>query len=540
MPHSRTHRSITPISLLLASVSAIIGSGWLFSSFYSAKLTGESAILSWIIGGAAVMCVAFVFAELCAMLPITGSSTRIPRFTHGTLVSFLFSWIIWLSYVAFAPTETQAVIQYLRFYYPSITTDSGALTGNGYVLASIIMVIINIINFYSVRWLVRVNSFLTILKIIIPATISLLLIAAFFAHHNTTVLAIASAAIAPANHANFMPFGVKGIFYALAVGGIVFSFNGFKQAAEMAGEAKNPGFALPFAIVGSIVICLIVFLLLQTSFLSGLQPENLRQGWGNINLSGGTSPFISLFYENKLSWAMPILYFGAIVAPLAAALVYVSSAARSLYGISKSGQLPVALQIMNRHGNPFYAITLNFAIGMMMFAPLPGWDKMIGFLTSLIAVTYSIGPISLLALRKQLPDHPRPFRLPFVNIWATVAFYICTMLIYWTGWATISKMGIALAAGIIVLTTYRILKKEARKVNLDWKSSIWLWPYLAGITLFSYLGSFGEGIAIIPFGWDFAFIAIFSIFIICLAMNFKLSSEKTREHVAEALAVKKT
>jgi amino acid transporter len=87
------HRSITPIGLLLASVSAIVGSGWLFSAYYSAKLAGPAAIFSWILGGVAVICVAFVFAELCAMLPITGSSTRIPRFTHGTLVSFLFAWM---------------------------------------------------------------------------------------------------------------------------------------------------------------------------------------------------------------------------------------------------------------------------------------------------------------------------------------------------------------------------------------------------------------------------------------------------------------
>lgn len=537
-------RSITPIGLLLTSISAIIGSGWLFSAFYSAKLAGPAALISWIIGAAAAICIAFVFAELCAMLPITGSSTRIPRFTHGNLVSFLFSWIIWLSYISFAPTETQAVIQYLRFYFPSITYHSGALTSNGYICASVIMVVINIINFYSVRWLIRVNSFLTILKIIVPTTISLLLITVYLAHHDATTLATHAAiainaantgASVGANSSNFMPFGLKGVFYALVVGGIVFSFNGFKQAAEMAGEAENPGFALPFAIVGSVVVCLFVFLLLQTSFLSGLKPENLIHGWKQLSLVGGTSPFVSLLYQNNMLWAVPILYFGAIVAPLAAALMYIGSAARSLYGISKSGQLPFFLQTRNAHGNPVYAIGLNFVLGMLMFAPLPGWDQMVAFLTSLLAITYSIGPISLLALRHQLPQQHRPFRLPFVKIWATVAFYISTLLVYWNGWLIISKMGVALASGIIALVAYRLFSKNARKLNLDWHAATWLWPYLIGLTGLSYLGSFGGGRGIMPFGWDCLVIAIFSLVIMMLAMKFKLPSIKTEEHVAKAI-----
>jgi amino acid transporter len=134
-------RSIKPLGLLFTSVSAIIGSGWLFSSYYSAQLAGPAAILSWIIGGSAVVCVAFVFAELCALLPISGSSTRIPLFTHGTLVSFLFSWIIWLSYVALTPTEVQAMLQYASFYFPNLISASGGLSTKGYMAATFLMLI---------------------------------------------------------------------------------------------------------------------------------------------------------------------------------------------------------------------------------------------------------------------------------------------------------------------------------------------------------------------------------------------------------------
>src|SRR3990167_206365 len=110
-------RSISIFALLFTSVSAILGSGWLFTNYYTSTLAGPAAIVSWLIGGFIVIFIAFIFAELCTLLPITGSSTRIPQFTHGTLVSFLFAWIIWLSYAALVPTEVQAVIQYLSYFF---------------------------------------------------------------------------------------------------------------------------------------------------------------------------------------------------------------------------------------------------------------------------------------------------------------------------------------------------------------------------------------------------------------------------------------
>lgn len=524
-------RSINPIGLLLTSVSAIIGSGWLFSSFYSAQLAGPAAILSWVIGGAAVVCVAFVFAELCALLPISGSSTRIPLFTHGTLVSFLFSWIIWLSYVALTPTEVQAMLQYASFYFPHLISASGGLSAKGYFAATILMLVASTINIYSIRWLIRFNNLLTLIKLLIPIFISLLLILLYFTPNK---LIDPSSAV---GKSSFMPFGLHGVVQALALGGIIFAFNGFKQAAEMAGEANRPHFTVPFAIIGSVIVCLIVFLLLQTSFLESLLPVNLSNGWGNISIQGsnGTSPFASILYEHHLYWILPLLYFGAIVAPFAAGLMYVGSSARALYGISKSGQLPTHLQLINVHGNPTYSIIINFAVGMLMFAPLPGWNKMVAFLTSLLAITYGIGPITLLALRYQLPHKQRLFKLPVAKLWTTAAFCICNLLAYWSGWAIISKLSIALALGIVILFVYRGLSRSRAKLktSLHLRESVWIWPYFLGLTLISYLGNFGEGKGLIKFGWDFAIIMLFSIAIMWLAIKFRLPDHETERLVAE-------
>ena len=169
---------------------------------------------------------------------------------------------------------------------------------------------------------------------------------------------------------------------------------------------------------------------------------------------------------------------------------------------------------------------------MMLFLPLPGWNKMMGFLTSLMTLTYTIGPICFIALRMQAPEQPRPFRLPFGKTWGVIAFYFCTVFSYFNGWDIISKLTISFFAGFVILMLYRFFSENAKQHSLDWRASIWIWPYIGGLTLISYLGSFGDGKNILQFGWDLAVIAIFTLLIVALAARFKLPAERTKQYIS--------
>ena len=514
-------RSISTFALLFTSVSAILGSGWLFVSYYTSTLAGPAALLSWLFGGLAMIFIAFIFAELCTMLPITGSSTRIPQYTHGTIVSFLFSWVIWLSYASLVPTEVQAVIQYLSFFYPALTLADSSLSHLGYLVASLLMLIISAINIFSLRWLLRCNNVLTVMKIIIPTSIAIIILHQRFDWSHI---------FHPA-HSPFAPHGLRGVFEAIATGGIVFAFNGFKQACEMAGEAKNPKRTLPIAILGSIIVCLTVYILLQMAFYSSLTGANYHGSWADLTLPGSQSPMAAILSQDHLTELMPFLYIGAITGPLAAGLIYASSASRSIYGMSKNHHIPQLFQQLSQQGNPIYGILLNFFLGMFMFAPLPGWDQMVKFLTSLMSITYAIGPVCLLSLRYQTPELERPFRLPAAKIWSAFAFYICTLLIYWSGWQIISKLGIALIIGLCVLFIHRHLIKNEHEAPLNLKASIWVWPYFSGIMLISYLGNFGHGHGILPFGTDFIIIGIFCVLTLYLAIRYRLPNTETMSYI---------
>lgn len=518
-------RLISPFSLLLAAVSTIIGSGWLYSAFFSAELAGVYSILSWLIGGIAFCVIALVFAELSAMFPISGSSVRLPQISHGTLCSFSFAWIIWLTYMATTVIEVQAVLQYLSFFFPSLTKASGGLTGLGYLGAVLLMLVISVANVYSLRWLFNCNNVLTILKIAAPLLVVVVFISVSFSVEKFSKIAT----ITPSH-------SISGIFSAIAAGGIAFSFNGFKQAAELAGEVKRPSFSLPFALVGSILIVTFLMIALQFGYLATISPKNLVLGWKELATYGveKNAPIASAAVGIGSNWLLIIIYLTAILSPFAAGFMYCSAAARSLYGMGLSGHFPKFFSFLNPSGNPYYGVLATFLAGLLMFFPLPGWKAMVTFLTSVITVSYAIGPINLLAMRRQFSSFPRPFRLPLARVSATLAFFFCNLLTYWTGWEIVSKMGIAIGVGLLFLLIYRVLVKE--KSQLDFYNSIWLWFYLCGMSAISYLGGFGNGLGKISFGWDFLIIGLFSIIVMELAVWNRLSEEKAIEYANRYLS----
>ncbi|WP_440992877.1 APC family permease [Cysteiniphilum litorale] len=523
-------RNISIAGLLFSSISAILGSGWLFAASQTASYAGPAAMLSWIIGALLIMIIAFVFAEICTMIPVTGSSTRIPHITHGTLVSFIFAWIIWLSYLTLAPTEVQAIIQYLAVFFPTlINASSGGLSASGFGFAAILLLLISILNTYSLRWLIRANNFLTIIKIIVPSIIAIIILVIVYHLHQST----------PVTSANlsFAPNGSSGVLSAISLGGIAFSFTGFKLAAEMAGETKNPKKAIPIAIIGSIIACLIIFLLLQAAYIYTVSGSVEHNNWQHITLAGSHAdesfgPFAMIAKMLEIKWLMVLIYIGAIVGPLAAGLMYFGSATRSIFAMSQNNYIPQIFAKLTPKGNPLYCIIINFIVGMLMFAPLPGWSTMATFLTSLVALTYIMGPVSASALRLRIPEAHRPFRLPFARIWNIMAFYASTLIVYWSGWNIVSKTSFMIAIAIIVLMFYRIFKKDkSLMINWNFKQSYWLWLYLVLLTAVSYLGNYGGGIAI--FDLPEAMIALLIICIIC--HRIAVQSSLPRESISNSL-----
>ena len=272
-PSHSYKRKIGPIGLLLSAISAMIGSGWLFSALFVGRIAGPASIIAWILGGVLVMIVALTYAEISTLLPITGGSTRFPQLTHGTFISLFFGWITWFNLMTAPAIEVQAMIQYAGNYWPGLLAHHAhslhGLSGWGYLTATGLMLVFSVINIYSIRLIMTINSIFSLWKLVIPVMTAIVLMAVAFHPHNFNNPA----------YGGFFPTGWKGVLTALATGGILFAFNGFKQAVELAGEANNPGRTVFFGITGSLAIVLVIYLFLQVAFISALSPKNLSAGW---------------------------------------------------------------------------------------------------------------------------------------------------------------------------------------------------------------------------------------------------------------------
>ncbi len=499
-------RSLGPFGLMFSAVSGIMGSAWLFGPYFAAKLAGPASLISWVVGAVMMIIIAMTFAELVCLTPVPGGNARFIQFSHGTLTSFIFSWMMWLGYAAVAPVETMGVLQYLSSVYPILVSQKmgvTVLTGEGYIAAAIVLFLMCILNFASIKWLSRWNAVIVWFKVFVPVIVAVCLIyAAFNIHHFHSV-------------GGFMPNGLHGVASAISYGGIIFSFAGYAPAIVLAGEAKNPQKTIPLVLVGALVICLCVYFVLEVAFIGSVQPDMLIHGWSKLHFFGDTSPFVGLAHLYHLDVLKKMIFTMAVLAPLGTALIFIATSSRFAFAMSQNGYFPKIFKNLNKSGVPYIAVSLNFVIGMLLFFPSPGWQGMVGFLVSAFVLCYVIGPVALISLRTIWPEQQRDFKLPFAHVWCFLAFYFSNLIIYWTGWSIFKQMLIAILVGLaLLLLSVVISRKSFEGVKFNIKEAIWVFGYLMGMGVITYLGVFSGGNHFLSFGWDAVVIAIFSALIL--------------------------
>lgn len=516
----KLQRSMGTIALMFTAISGILGSAWLFGPYYAAQLAGPSAVLSWLIGAIVMLIIAMTFAELTSMFPITGAHARFMLFSHGALSSFLFGWVMWLGYAAVAPAETMGILQYMGSSFPILLTEKNGttvLSHFGYGVAAIVLFAMCWINFISIKWLARYNSIVVWIKMLVPLLVGIVIIALLFQPHNF---------VTP----SFMPTSWHGTLSALSLGGVIFAFSGYAPAIVLAGEAKNPQKTIPLVLGGALLICFFIYVLLQFAFIGAIDPSHLAQGWQTLTFSNSSSPFIGIAEGLHQSWLRYLILVTAVITPLGTAIIFIATSARVAYALSENGFFPKIMERLNKRQVPYVAVLLNFFVGMLLFFPVPGWQGMMGFLIAAFVLGYAIGPLATLSLRKQLRDQERRFKLPCVTLWCALSFFFANLILYWTGWDIYSKMLIAITLGLIVLVVTRPFQKQ--KIALDFAHSLWVFLYVYGLGVISYLGQFGNGTKVIPENWDMLIIAVFSVGILALSYRYALPEQKTRQYVS--------
>ncbi|MDQ6607056.1 MAG: APC family permease [Actinomycetota bacterium] len=520
-------RDVGRLALMFTSVGSVIGSGWLLGALNATQIAGPAAIISWVVGATSVMLLALIHAELGGMHSVNGGVVRFPHYAFGSLVGFGMGWVYWLGSVTLAPVETEAALQYgdkwvndgIGFHLVHKTAGQVVLTAPGYAVAAVLMALFTLINLWGVRRLSDSNTTVVWWKIAIPVLTIVVLIVTAFSGSNFSA------------GDGFAPAGVKGILTAIASGGVIFAYLGFEQAIQFGGECKNPQRNIPFAVIGAMVIGSIVYILLEVAFLGALKPNAASHGWAGLSFGNQFGPYVALSNGLGLGWLAFVLYVDAFLSPAGTGLIYSGSSARVSYALSRNGYIPEAFGKLDKRGVPWISIIFSFAVGMIVFLPFPGWQKLVAFITSASVVIYAAQCLSLAAMRRQLPDQRRPFRLPAVGVLAPVGFVIANLIVLFAGWTTDWKLFAAIGIGLVLLAVSQLSRPKAQRVNLDWASSMWLWPWLLGLMVLSLLSSFEGGKNDLHFGVDMAVTAVFSLAIYYFALSRRLPDDLVRQRM---------
>jgi amino acid transporter len=523
-------RSVGFYGLMFVSLGSIIGSGWLLGALNAAEVAGPASILSWMLAACMLSLLALTYAELGATYPVAGGAARFPYYSHGPIAGFMSGWASWLQAVFIAPIEVLAAITYVNSVgwinqhfnmINKVGDNAGLLNGTGLVVALVLMVIFTAMNLAGAKFLSDSNVIVVIWKTAVP------------------VLAVAVVAYLQFNPANFhagggfMPFGFHGVFAALT-GGVVFALQGFEQAVQLAGEARNPKRDLSRAILTAMAIGAVLYSLLQIVMIGGLEPGNIASGWAKPL---GTDPsdygaWYTLALAVGAGWLAKVLIIDAVISPAGTGVVYVTTSARLSYALGEEREMPTALATTNRKGVPVVSIIVAAVVGSLAFGPFKSWSALVSVVTGATAIMYAFAPVSLAALHKVDGSRPRSYRVPVPALLLPAAFCSANLIIYWGGFETTWKLACAMAVGLALFAVGAWRRGTGATHTV--RNAVWIAPWFGGQVLIGWLGRYGNGSTNLLPNWvDIVVVIVFALAIFYWAISLTLTREGTAAAVAK-------
>ncbi|WP_049623585.1 APC family permease [Frateuria defendens] len=505
---SAIRREVGPFALMLTGLGSIIGSGWLFGAWRAAGLAGPGAVWAWVIGAAIILTIALTYAELGAMFPESGGMVRYSHYSHGSLVGFIGAWANWIAIVSVIPVEAEASVQYMASWpwewaqglYMHMPDGHGELTAPGIAIAAVLVIVYFLLNFWSVKLFAHSNTAITVFKLVVPAATGLALIASGFHSENFAV----------GIHGDSHSIDMAAVLTAVATAGIVFSFNGFQSPVNLAGEAHNPGKSIPFAVLGSILLATVVYVILQVAYLGAVPPALLaKAGWHGIDFR---SPFAELAILVNLNWLAMLLYVDAFISPSGTGITYTATTARMLYGMERNGTMPKLLgRVHPKWGVPRPAMWVNLVVSYLFLFFFRGWGTLAAVISVATIISYLTGPVSAMTLRRTAPDLHRPLRLAGLPVLSALAFVFATELLYWARWPLTGEIILLIVVALPVYFYYQA-RAGWHDFGRQLKGAWWMIVYLPAIALVSWAGSptFG-GHGYLPYGADLAVVAVVGV-----------------------------
>ena len=420
-PEHRLTPSLSWPHLIALGVGAIVGTGILTLIGVGAAKAGPAVILSFTIAGVICAAAALAYAEMATMMPASGSAYTYTYAVIGELVAWIVGWSLILEYSLVVSAVAVGWSGYATpllegVGFPHLFTQGPELGGIVNAPAIFIIVVVAGLLIYGLKESATLNAALVLVKI-----------AALIVFVAVTLPYFDSGHFDP-----FMPFGFPkhsvigpdghpaevGVMAAAAI--IFFAFYGFDAIATAAEETKNPGRDLAIGIVGSMIVCVIIYMAVAAAAIGALAFSRF---------ANSPEPLALILREIGQPLAAKYLAVSAVVALPTVILAFFYGQSRIFFVMARDGLLPKGLARVSGRGSPV-RITLFTAIVVAVLAGVIPLDELAalanaGTLTAFIAVT-----VCMLILRRRAPDAPRRFRTPAAWPVGIVAILGCCYLLY--------------------------------------------------------------------------------------------------------------
>jgi len=446
-------RTLGPASLVALGIGAIIGAG-LFSltGIAAAENAGPAIALSFVLAAVGCAFAGFCYSEFATMIPIAGSAYTYAYATMGEFIAWVIGWDLVLEYAVGASTVSISwsayVVSFLHDFgielppylvaspWQPVQLPSGELVhGLVNLPAVFIIVVISTLLMIGIKESANVNAVVVVIKVAV--------VLVFIGVGIWFVKGANYTPFIPENTGKFGEFGWSGILRAAGV--IFFAYIGFDAVSTAAQEAKNPQRDMPIGIIGSLVICTILYVAFAV-VMTGLAHYT--------EFRGVAAPVAVAIAYTPFKWLQPLVKLAIIAGFTSVILVMLLGQSRVFFSMSRDGLLPkVFSDIHPRYRTPWRSnlLFMGFVSLFSAFAPI----SMVGHMTSIGTLfAFIIVCAGILVMRHTQPDAPRPFRTPWVPVIPILGILVNAALMYGLGWENWLRLLVWLILGLCIYFSY--------------------------------------------------------------------------------------
>jgi APA family basic amino acid/polyamine antiporter len=394
---------------MVIGVAQIIGAGIFVISGVGVKIAGPGIILSFLLAGGACTLAALCYAELASMMPQAGSAYSYAYGVFGELAAWIIGWDLILEYGMGAATVAAGWSFYLqdllRAYGLALPHWAAGppFTAPGRLInlpAAVVVMGFAVLLVFRTRFNALIARGLVMVKLGVIAFI----------------LALGMFFVRPHHWTPLMPYGSGSIIQAASL--VFFAYLGFDVVAITAEESRNPDRDVPFGIIGSLLLCSLIYLAAALVLVGMVS-------YSQINPD---SPFSTVFRQVGLPWAADLVGLGAIIGITSVLYMLLLAQPRVLFAMARDGLLPPAVAALHPRYHTPHRMTLLCGVAVALVASLTPIDKLAYLCNIGTLFAFFLVCLGTLVLRVTHPTQPRPFRCPAGKLVAAAGALVCLAL----------------------------------------------------------------------------------------------------------------